>query len=387
MAGSRIRGIGRWLLPLLLANFVQAQPAGSPALRHRILDLRSLGAVGLQVSAEEEGKPLYPGRVHFIDGSTLAISFPIFNPVVALSTREHPTGGSILLHTVLLDLQRFQVTSERSWGNAAKTVLIPFGDRFAVASDGQAQVFSRDWKQLDTYRYRAPVAIRYLASPSGKTLFYTSPTADQAAAKEMVEVLPNGMRKSAYVFTADSEGYDAASDSKFAFVRHTNRGIKLFVAPLDAFRTKPLALQPLPYDPEERCIKPHFVSDDLLVFGGECKHLSLVSATGKLRFRSKLAWSSELFGFVSSRDQTRFAFIVRDVDTEPWRGERPATVYRARTLDVYETASLAKLFEVPIPQPLGSTYSMDLALSPDGSSVALLVGWRVVVYRVSPSGG
>ncbi len=379
----------------LLLLFLTAAFAGStvdPVILR--LDLRSMGATGLQVPSEERDRPVYNARISFIDNSTLAVSFPVFNPVLKLSTREHPTGGSILLHTVVLDISSGHIDAERSWGNAGKTEIIPAGPRFVIISGRLVQIVSRDLKPEREYRYSLNVPFRLRTSETGKTLFLLAQAAEN---EEVVQVLDPAGQRSPYTFRVPSEGDDAFSDVNFAFTRQVEKKSEIIRAPLEQLRRGASDLHALSLQAEGRCREPFFITDDLLILGGVCDQLTVLGADGSIKAKHQIpavrfygpAGSLEiselnfLSGFVVSRDKKRFAVVLRDAQVQHRKGELPSPVYHPRTLAVYDT-SLAPLFRTPVPQSLG-TFAVDQAISPDGSLVALLAGWDVYVYRVPDS--
>lgn len=386
---QRVSFLDCWFstLAIVLAAGMLASAADKPILR---LDLRSLGAVGLVVPDQESSRPVYAGDISFIDNSTLFISFPVFNPAVALSTREQPTGGSILLHTVVFDLTSSHVRNERSWGDVGKMDVIAAGNRLVVISGRQVQVMSHDLQPEREYRYDNPFRLR--TSETGGTLFVLV----QREQGELVEVLDAAGQKSPYTFRAPSDGSDAFSDSSFAFTHKKGKETEIFRASLEQLRDGVADLQALSYRAKGDCANLFFITNDLLILGGKCHELTVLGSDGAIRAQQpigELAFSGTaetprrfgtqnyLGGFVTSRDQNRFAFILRDARRRERKGEIPAVVSHARTLVVYDT-SLTKLFETPLPHVAKATYAVDQALSPDGSLVALLVGWTVTVYRV-----
>jgi hypothetical protein len=314
-------------------------------------------------------------------------SFPVFNPVLDLSRREHPTGGSILLHTVVLDLTNGHTKNERSWGDVGKTDLIAAGNRFVVISDRRIQVISRDLQPEREYRYGFNKPSQLRTSETGGTLFVLV----QGEQNEVVEVLDPSGQQAPYTFRVASDGNDAFSDSNFAFIRRKGKTIEIFRASLEQLRRGAANLQPLRFRTKSACRNPFFITNELLILGGKCDKLTVLGPDGAIKAEQPVGEPGRaglfrrltfyLAGFVTSRDQTRFAFILRDAQRRARKGELPAAVYPTRTLLVYD-ASLTKLFETPVRQVAKATYAVDQALSPDGSLVALLVGWTVTVYRV-----
>ena len=355
------------------------------------LDLSSFGATGLEVAADQPDRPVYNGHLNFFDNSTLAISFPIFNPVLKLSTREHPTGGSMLLHTVVIDLTNGHTRVERSWGNVGKTDVIAAGPRLVLASDRRVQIVSRDLEPVREYRYALNTPYRLRTSETGKTLFLVT----RGDHDELVKVMDPAGQRPSYTFRAPSEGRDSFSDSNFAFTLPRGKGSEILRISLEDLRRGAANIQPLPYRPEGRCADPYFVTDDLLVLGGVCEHMTVLAPDGTIREQQQLSTTTffglagrvqirelnYLAGFVASRDQKRFAVILRNAQGQTRKGELPAAEYHARSLVVYDTSG-ALIFQTPVPQPDRGTFALDHAISPDGSVVALLVGFSVWVYRV-----
>ncbi len=379
-----------WLL-LIAAALAAAIPARAADDLILKLDLRSLGATGLEVAADQPDRPVYSGHLNFFDDSTLAISFPIFNPVLKLSTREHPTGGSMLLHTAVIDLTNGHTRMQRSWGNAGKTDVIAAGPRLVLVSDRRVEIVSRDLEPVRAYRYALNTPYRLRTSETGNTLFLIT----REDHDELVQVLDPAGHRPSYSFRAPFEEHDAFSDTNFAFTRVEGKTSEIVRVSLDDLRRGTAELRPLPYRPEGRCTDPYFVTDNVLVIGGVCEHMTVLASDGTIQEQQQVSTATffslagriqipevnYLAGFVASRDESRFAVVLRNAEGQKRKGELPAAEYRARSLAVYDTSGTL-IFQTPVPQPEKGTFAIDQAISPDGSVVALLVGWNVWVYRV-----
>ncbi len=381
----------RWLgvLAFALALATTCLAADHPVFE---LDLRSLGAVGLEAPDSQSKRPVYGGQIGFLDDSTLAITFPVFNPALKLSTRDRPAGGSMLLHTAIIDLDTGRTRNEKSWGNVASLQMQVAGSRLVLISDRRLQVMSRDLQPEHEYQYTLHKQFQVRTSETGNTLFLVVPGEQD----QLVEVVDTAGKQPSYTFHVPSDGKNAFSDSAFAFARRNGTSTELFSAPLEQLRRGTADLRPLAYRPETDCSEPFFITDEWMVLGGRCDELVVVARDGAIKARAPVvdlpvpaAQGASPRGlavryltrFVASRDQTRFAFLLRDPKAHPRKGELPATAYHATALLVYDT-SLTKLFEAPLRKVEKATYALDQALSPNGSLVAVLVGWTVTVYRV-----
>lgn len=165
-----------WLLCVLLAVvaavFVSHATTTTPPVLQ--LDLRAWGAVGLQGPSDESLKPTPEQSLTFLDNSTLAVSFPVFNSGAKLGTRDRPGGGSIVFHTTLVDVHTGQVKGERNWGS----VYLPHtmegisGERLLVRVADELAIYSRDWKLERQYRLKSPSDPKRIGvSPSGQTVY------------------------------------------------------------------------------------------------------------------------------------------------------------------------------------------------------------------------
>src|SRR5581483_2301618 len=162
-------------LALLLALTARTAFAGAPPLLQ--IDLRDWKAVGLQVPEDENLKPGPDHPLTFIDNSTLAVSFPVFNPNAKLTTRDHPVGGSILLRIRVVEIPTGQVTTERTWASVylPHEIAALSGGRTLVRVGNNFGIYSRDWQLQQQYHLgtaaRDKRTQRLWVSPSGETVF------------------------------------------------------------------------------------------------------------------------------------------------------------------------------------------------------------------------
>ena len=384
-AATRTSRALRWLALLTVTVGGNARAATSPLLK---LDLRAWGATGLQEPRDRSPKPEPDGSLTFLDEATLAVTFPVFNPEAKLGTREHPGGSSIVFHTTLVDVHTGQVEAEKNWGSVylPHTMQGISGERLLVRVDDDLGIYSRDWKSEQHYRLkgsgRQMPAPHVAVSPSGETIYVTT---RQALDHEHVDVLANGTMGGGWTgFAVSSVGRDAVSDSNFAFIVPKNKKDALFVLPLKAISgqaRKPV--EPTTSKLEPVCAEPSFVADDRMVLVGLCDSISLLGIDGAVKNRKRLDGPYLLHEVRVSRDQRSFAVIISRPYLTAIPGEERGIAFHGGEVRVYNTTSLAQVFEREITVGRDEIRWVEIALSPDGSLLALMNGWTLTVYQLA----
>jgi len=380
------------LFLFLIAAMAGEGQQATPPPRVFHLDLKSLDAIGLVRPFSEDLRksfpPGLPESLAFLDSSTLAASFPIFNPRTELSTRSDPRGGSHLFRTVLIDVASGRVVAETSWGTAHNedaVLSLPNG-RLLVRSGDKLAVASREWKQEHEYPLPKPGPgerpAQVLLSPSGQTVFVVMKAGEH---QEHVDVLASATLTRLYAFEIESVGLDAGSDSYFAYLLPGKTGYALFELPLSTLGKGSLpSLQPLYFTHGDGCIRPDFVTDDLLVLtGGSCDTVTLIAPDGQVKAQGQLGSTLALVVVKTSRRQARFAVIIL-----------PAIVLRGTEgipsipdpVRVYDVTRLTTVSEVEFAEhSMGFEHSVDHAVSADGTLLAVLDGFDLSVYRLPPA--
>ena len=384
-AATRTSRLPCWLLALLTMALGSRATAATPPLLK--LDLRAWGAIGLQAPYDESLKPSPDQSLTFLDASTLAVSFPVFNPEARLGTRDRPGGSSVVFRTTLVDVHSGQVQGEKNWGSVYSPHVMEgiSGERLLVRVGDDLGIYSRDWKLERQYHFKsttdqAPLA-RVVVSPSGETVYVITP---QASKKEHVDVLTDQSSGQWIAFAVNSIGNDAISDSNFAFALPKDKKPQLFVLPLkSATGQNHRALTPLPYKGDLGCAEPTFVADDLMVLGGLCESLFVVRVDGSVKGQNGLGERVLLHNVRTSRDQRRFALLISRPYLTAVPGEQGAFVFHGGRLRVYKSSPLSKLFEMEVVMERGEIRCVDFALSPDGSLLALMNGWMLTVYQLA----
>lgn len=360
------------------------------------VDLRTWGATGLQGWIDKPIKPAPDRSLTFLDNSTLAVSFPVFNPEAKLSTREHPGGASIVFHTALVDVHTGQVKGERNWGSVylPHTMVGIRGGRLLVRTGDDLGIYSPDWKLEQHYQLASTGdeygSARVEVSPSGKTAYVIS---REAPNRERVQILGDSNGEQSFGFTVNSTGTDAISDSHFVFVLPEDKQSAFFALSLKAMKGKsPRPPKPLSYKGEGDCARPVFVAGDLMVLAGLCHSILLLQADGGVLAKMKLGEPDLVHNVRASRDQPRFALLLSETRFATVPGEERTQVFRGAQVRVYEIdrqfdevgqrLKLRKLFQRQLDIGNEEEHRVDLALSPDGSLLALLNGWNLTVYRL-----
>jgi len=199
--------------------------------------------------------------------------------------------------------------------------------------------------------------------------------------REQIEVLGSGSLTRLHAFSIESVGLDAVSDSYFAYLLPGKKGYALFVLALEALGKGELPpLRPRYFARRDTCNTPDFVTDDSVILTGLCDSVTLIAADGRVRGQSKLAPPAFLAEASPSQDQSRFVVGAVEPTSRSSGGGLKASVR------VYATDRLTLVSEVALPgHSEDHVPELHYALSPDGSLLAVMYGFDLSVYQVSPT--
>jgi len=368
----------RWLAAALLLVTAAGGDERAPAPQRIFqFDLYSLGAPDLEAPGSSNTQLSLPASVGFVNNSSLAVSFPAPNSRTVLSRRANPQGGSYVFRIAMIDLQsgRGEVLTSSATAQAPDRALTLPGGRLLLNLGNKVVLLAADGREERAYtlrQTRPARPVRLLTSPSLRTLFLVTPAGEH---QERVEVLATDTLTQLHAFTIESMGFDAASDSYFAYLLPGKNGFALFELAMRDLGSGPVPpLTPLYFTHGDGCILPKFVADDLLLLTGLCDSLTLIAHDGSVRAQQRLPFICFLTEASPSADQGRFALaFVRTMLEEPI----PVRVYDTHQLTVVSDLELRRRSDEWVPQ-------VRYALSADGSLLAVIHGFNLSVYQLPP---
>lgn len=334
----------------------------------------------------------------FLDDKTIAVTYPVVNSRIGLTTMGSP-GGKYVFATVLLDVGSGEVRKQGTWGN----VLDAFG--IAPVSDSRSVVLDRIGIGLYDKSFSRLAQIPHQPdtvatdgpprSPQSRKLFpdvnhdyrFLKPS---LSGNTVVVVHTGGFTAIVHVFDSakldqvsefkqQSAFYESsdASDTAFVFRRWKSDLPARALLQMVSFRNE--ANPTSTADDLGGCGEPRFISEHLLLMTGYCSQLLL------LNDKAQHVAAKDLDGFWAanpspSRDGGRFVVDLFKVKaSNPWL-DRPPKLTDSH-LVVYDTARLEPIFVLwPPPGPI--TYRGSYALSPDGKLLAVLHDNRIMLYQL-----
>jgi len=336
--------------------------------------------------------------IFFLDSKTLAVTYPVDNSHVGLTTSESP-GGRYVFATALLDVGSGEVQKQGTWGNVFDAFAIApvAGSRLVVLDRLGISLYDKSFRQLarisherDTVATEGPPR-----SPQSRKLF-----PDVNIDYRLLKVSPTGNTfvavhsggHAAVVYVLDSTSLDKITEVKqstmISFSSDASDTIFVFANWALGLPAR-AQLHLVPFRPPERpsstislndCGEPKFVTDHLLLMTGPCSELLLLDDKGQqIAARDLGGYRAANLG--PSRDGSRFAVDLFKVKPGSSWLDRPPKLVDGR-LVVYDTVRLDPIF-VLWPRPRSSIkYRGSYALSPDGNLLAVLRDNRVMLYRV-----
>jgi hypothetical protein len=356
-----------------------ASGAGSPVWR---FDLRSVGFTGFMPKGEQWGLHLRPNPLCFADNNALIVTFITREYVTTLARRDQPSESPLMLHGIFLDANAGKVRTTKEWSiTRSRGGIVPAGDgRFAVLTPAMIALYSPSLEFVKDFKLSSEQQTHlwnFYPSPTGKTILveYHYPE----SSFQWIDTDPLQPRPT----WSDRVPSDSISDSEIAFARETFVKSTGFV---DEVLLRPRA------GPEQTicrgivgkgdsCGVPQFLSNNVLAL--LMPHgVSVVPKTGgdallKASFRDDEWLGRPLHPSV---DGKRFAMTV-------WAHKGGSAFF---DIDSHSVLKRVVVYDMPSRQ---AVYTLDakqqkikdasgVALSPDGSLLAILTDGILEVYQI-----
>ena len=349
------------------------------------LDLRSLGYLPPVAERDLRYYSFLRGAVTFLDDQTLAVSFLKKNEHPGLSRRDGTPGSEVVFHTIFLDPSTGRVRDQRTWGNAANAATLQaFHDGGFLVQDGEwVRIYTKELQESLKKNVDVPgdIPARFTVSPSGHALYELQEAYDAKRGwLTRIDVLDPASLVSKKVKVTPGHRDEAVSDTQIVYwlAAAVEAPLRLFVYRADDSapaksprlfeRTSGTAIDIA----ESRCKSAAFVSNSVLAVTGDCPHLMLVRAGGKIAdiYAPEYRFGGEI---QPSREGQRFAFARA-------QAEDPPTHVRNMELCVYDLVDKRIVFSqpiIPLPQ-----HKLAFGLSPDGSLLASQTDGRLYVWHL-----
>ena len=349
------------------------------------LDLRTLGYLPPVAERDLRYYSFLRGAVTFLDDQTLAVSFLKKNEHPGLSRRDGTPGSEVVFHTIFLDPSTGRVRDQRTWGNAANAATLQaFHHGGFLVQDGEwVRIYTKELQESLKKNVDVPgdIPARFTVSPSGHALYELQEAYDAKRGwLTRIDVLDPASLVSMKVKVTPGHRDEAVSDTQIVYwlAAAVEAPLRLFVYRADDSapaksprlfeRTSGAAIEIA----ESRCKSAAFVSNSVLAVTGDCPHLMLIRAGGKIAdiYAPEYRFGGEI---QPSREGQRFAFARA-------RAEDPPTHIRNMELCVYDLVDKRIIFSqpiIPLPQ-----HKLAFGLSPDGSLLASQTDGRLYVWHL-----
>jgi hypothetical protein len=381
----------RWLTRILLLSSAVSFPIVSlfsaddrvPILS---ADLRTLGYLPPVAERDVRYYNFLRGAIAFLDDQTLAVSFFKKNEHPGLSRRDGTPGSEVVFHTVFLDPSTGRVRDQRTWGNAANSATLQaFHDGSFFVQDGEwVRLYSNELQEIlkKNMDVLGDIPPRFTASPSGRALYEFQEAYDAKRGwLTRIDVLDPASLVSKQFKVTPGHRDDTVSDTQvvYSLAAAVEAPLRLFVyraddsAPVKSPRLFEQSSSTARDIAESQCKSAAFVSDSVLAVTGDCSHLMLIRAGGKIAdlYAPEYRFGGEI---QPSRDGLRFAFARA-------KAEDPPAHVKNMELCVYGLMDKRIIFSLPI-SPLPQ-HKLAFALSPDGSLLASQTDGLLYVWHIS----
>jgi hypothetical protein len=347
--------------------------------------LRTLGYLPPVAERDLRYYSFLRGAVTFLDDQTLAVSFLKKNEHPGLSRRDGTPGSEVVFHTIFLDPSTGRVRDQRTWGNAANAATLQaFHHGGFLVQDGEwVRIYTKELQESLKKNVDVPgdIPARFTVSPSGHALYELQEAYDAKRGwLTRIDVLDPASLVSMKVKVTPGHRDEAVSDTQIVYwlAAAVEAPLRLFVYRADDSapaksprlfeRTSGAAIDIA----ESRCKSAAFVSNSVLAVTGDCPHLMLIRAGGKIAdiYAPEYRFGGEI---QPSREGQRFAFARA-------RAEDPPTHIRNMELCVYDLVDKRIIFSqpiIPLPQ-----HKLAFGLSPDGSLLASQTDGRLYVWHL-----
>ncbi len=349
-------------------------------------DLRSVGFTGFAPKQEQWGLNLRLNPVCFISNDTLIATFITQEDVTTLARRDQP--GELLplrLHGIFLDASTGQVRNTKEWSITRPRggIIAASEGQFAVLTPGIIALYSPKFDELKKLRLSSEQQSHLwdlYPSPSGKSLLadYHYPE----ALYQWIDV------KSLQAQPTWKDGRlplaVSISDGELAFLRSQflkSESVYVNQVIVKSRNGPERAVCRVIAGQGDSCGIPQFLSNEMLALS--MPHgLSVLPKTGGDALLKTTLRDDEWLGrsLYPSSDGRRFAVTV-------WSHKGGSALL---DIDYHSVLKRIEIYDVPNPHPV---YALDakqqrikdvsgVALSPDGSLMAILTDGVVELYRV-----
>jgi hypothetical protein len=395
---SRVRAAS---LTTLLWTFFLAMCSTplSPGLGHRneraagtvplwTLDLRTVGFTGFAPKKETWGLNLRPNPLCFSDDQTLIATFITREDVKALARRDNPADlRPDRLHGIFLDAQTGKVQNTQQWSvPRPRGGIIPASDgRFAVLTPAMIALYSSDLDLLKEFRLSSDqqsLLWDLHSSPTGKSILveYHHPEATYQWLDS------NTLQPQTASFSESLPVLSISDDKEIASFRETyvrsNGIVSVHEAIMQQRNGTERTFCRSINGQDDGCDIPEFITNDLLAMWTP-HGLGVMPKTGGQALLTARFPDDEWLGRpFPSADGNRVGVAV----SEHKGGSAFFDIsYHSvlKRIEVYDISSRQRVYSLDAKkQKLKVKDGFGVALSPDGSLLAILVDGVVEVYKL-----
>jgi len=353
------------------------------------VDLRSVGFTGFVPKGEQWGLHLRPNPLCFADSNALIATFITREDVNTLARRDQPGDALPLrLHGIFLGAEAGKVQSTKEWSITRPRggIIAVGGGKFAVLTPSMIALYSPSLEVVKDFKLSSEQQSHlwnFHSSPTGKVILleYHYPEAKyQWLDTDTLQPQSASWSESLPVLSiSDDKEITSFRDT---YVR--SKAINIYealVQPRD--RPERAVCRVIVGHGDDSCGEPEILSNELLALWSP-HEFCVVPKTGgnallKASFRDDEWLGSLLY---SSADGKRFAVTVS--------AHKSGSAFF--DVDYHSVLKRIEIYDLPNPHPV---YTLDakqqkirdvsgVALSPDGTRMAILANGVVEVYQLPP---
>ncbi len=366
-------------------------PEGKPATGTHTpawtVDLRSVGFTGFAPKGEQWGLHLRPNPLCFADRRTLIATFITREDVTTLARRDQPGETLPLrLHGIFLDANAGKVRTTKEWSITRPRggIIAAGGGNFVVLTPAMVALYSAGLELVKDFKLSSQQQSHlwdFHSSPTGRVILveYHYPEAKYqwldtdtllAQSASWSESLP-------VLSISDDKEITSFRDT---YVR--SKAINIYEAliqPRD--RPERAVCRVIAGHGDDSCGDPEILSNELLALWSP-HEFRVVPKTGGDTLLKASFREDEWLGSYPSADGKRFAVTVST--------HKGGSAFF--DIDYHSVLKRIEIYDIPNPHPV---YTLDtklqkiktvsgVALSPDGSLLAIVTDGVVEVYQLSP---
>lgn len=316
-----------------------------------------------------------PVRAVFLDNQQIAVSFPVFNPTIRLTTRAERGGAPYLFKTVFVDADTGLARGERTWrGFDARSVIVRLNDReFLVRDANHIQLYAIDLRLIAEKRLPAAEQVFVQLSISGKRLYVIvlkeSESDVEVLDADNLKTLGNFAIPEAHRWnmTASDEGllYRLDPDKQTLSIRTYENAAK-FVTPT----------------PSIPCIgAPVFITESLFTVSSGCHSLDILETSG--RVVESISVRNKSVGWVLPAPEAhRFCVELHNTYGGPRFYDIPPQISDV-SLACFDSTTLQQISSVHL--PFKHQIGLPMTISPDATKTAYIDGEDLKIVDMSQS--